>query len=80
MKNYERDLLVLYKADVYNEDLLQKEVECLHQLLMRVERSDVFCIVHELVTRTRITSKAKAIVKATRYFRLKPFHFLINKN
>jgi len=80
MKNYDRDLLVLYKADVYNEDLLQREVECLHQLLMRVEGNDVFCRVHELVTRTKITSKAKAILRATKYFRLKPFHFLINKN
>jgi hypothetical protein len=80
MKNYDRDLLLLYKADVYDEDLLQREVECLHQLLMRVERNNVFCQVHELVTRTRITSKANAIMKATKYFRLKPFHFLINKN
>lgn len=80
MKNYNRDLLLLYKADVYDEDLLQREVECLHQLLMQVERNNVFCQVHELVTRTRITSKTKAILKATKVFKLKPFHFLINKN
>jgi hypothetical protein len=80
MKNYDRDLLVLYKADVYNEDLLQREVESLHQILLRVERTENFCLVHELVTRNKITQKARSILKATRYLRLKPFQFLINKN
>lgn len=80
MKNYDRDLLVLYKADVYNEDLLQREVECLHRILLKVERSDVFCLSHELVKRNKITSRVNTILKATRHIRLKPFHFLINKN
>ena len=80
MKNYDRDLLVLYKADVYNEDLLQKEVENLHQILLRVERNDIFCSVHELVTRNKITQKARSIIRATRHLRLKHFRFLINKN
>ena len=75
MKNYDRDLLVLYKADVYNEDLLQHEVECLHKILLQVERNDVFCLAHELVTRNRITNKAKSILKAISHFRLKPFIF-----
>ena len=80
MKNYDRDLLVLYKADVFNEDLLQREVENLHQILLNVERSDIFCLAHELVTRNKITQKAKNILRATRHIRLKPFQFLINKN
>jgi len=80
MKNYDRDLLVMYKADVYNEDLLQREVENLHQILLNVERGDIFCLSHELVTRNKITQKAKSILRATRNFRLKPFRFLINKN
>lgn len=80
MKNYDRDLLLLYKADVFNEDLLQREVESLHQILLKVERSNVFCLAHELVTRNKITSRVKAILKATRHIRLKPFYFLINKN
>ena len=80
MKNYDRDLLVLYKADVFNEDLLQREVENLHQILLNVERSDIFCLAHELVTRNKITQKAKSILRATRHLRLKPFQFLINKN
>lgn len=80
MKNYDRDLLVLYKADVFNEDLLQREVENLHQILLNVERSDIFCLAHELVTRNKITQKTKSILRATRHIRLKPFQFLINKN
>ncbi|HTM91796.1 MAG TPA: hypothetical protein VL095_05230 [Flavisolibacter sp.] len=80
MKNYDRDLLLLYKADVFNEDLLQREVENLHQILLKVERSDIFCLAHELVTRNKITQKAKSILRATRNLRLKPFQFLISKN
>jgi hypothetical protein len=80
MKNYDRDLLLLYKADVFNEDLLQREVENLHQILLKVERSDIFCLAHELVTRNKITQKAKSILRATCHLRLKPFQFLINKN
>jgi len=80
MKNYDRDLLVLYKADMYNEDLLQHEVECLHKILRQVEHNDIFCAVHELVTRNRITGRMKPILKAVRHPSLKPFYFLINKN
>lgn len=80
MKNYNRDLLLLYKAEVYNDDLLQKEVECLHSILVQVERADVFCRAHELATRTGITQKTKALLKAIEWPELKPFQFLITKN
>jgi len=80
MKNYNRDLLLLYKADVYSEDLLQYEVECLHRMLHGVESNEVFCEAHELATRSKITAKPKAILKATRQAVLRPFYFLINKN
>jgi hypothetical protein len=80
MKNYNRDLLLLYKEEAYNDDLLQKEVECLHEILMTVECNDIFCRAHELVTRNRISQKAKNIIKAIAWPELKPFYFLINKN
>ena len=80
MKNYDRDLLVLYKANKFDDDLLQREVEYLHQILLQVERNDVFCSAHELVTRNRITTKTKLILKAISTITLKPFNFLINKN
>jgi hypothetical protein len=80
MMNYNRDLLILYKADVYSEDILQKQVECLHQILERVESNDEFCKAHELATRTHITKKSKHIIRAIERPELKPFHFLINVN
>jgi len=80
MKNYDRDLLVLYRAEGYDDDLLQREVESLHRILLQVERNEAFCTAHELVTRNKITSKAKAILKAIGQLHLKPFNFLINKN
>ena len=80
MKNYNRDLLLLYKMEVYSEDLLQHEVECLHRILLKVEDNDAFCTAHELVTRSKITDKTKAILKAVKRTTLKPFYFLINKN
>ena len=80
MKNYSRDLLVLYKAEVYNEGLLQYQVECLHEILKTVERNDVFCLAHELVTRLKISRKSNLILKAVSKPALLPFYFLINKN
>jgi hypothetical protein len=80
MKKYNRDLLLLYKTEVYSEDLLQHEVECLHKILLGVECNDVFCKTHEIVTRSKITNRAKTILKSIRHSTLKPFNFLINKN
>ena len=80
MKNYNRDLLLLYRMDVFSEDLLQHEVECLHKILFQVERNEAFCTAHEVVLRSKITSKPKHILKATANSTLKPFQFLINKN
>ncbi|MGN6166255.1 MAG: hypothetical protein ACTHOF_17115 [Flavisolibacter sp.] len=80
MKNYDRDLLLLYKTEIFSEDLLQHEVECLHKILLNVECKDRFCAAHELVTRSKITQKTKAILKAVKHSTLKPFYFLINKN
>ncbi|GAC1418401.1 MAG: hypothetical protein NVS1B13_12230 [Flavisolibacter sp.] len=80
MENYNRDLLVLFKTEIYSDDLLQHEVDCLHKLLLRVESNETFCIAHELVTRNKITSKEKALVKAISNPKLKAFYFLLNKN
>ena len=81
MKKYNRDLLVLYKSNIINEDLIQREVESLHKILVQVERMDVFCMAHELVKRTKITGRAKTILRlVSQAGQLKPFYFLINKN
>lgn len=80
MKNYGRDLLLLYRAERFSDDLLQHEVECLHKLLRDVESDQAFCTAHELARRNRITTKSRHILKAAEHVRLKPFYFLINRN
>lgn len=69
----------MYKS-IINQEALEKAVECLHKILLRVESNDVFCSSHELVTRTFITSKHTAILKAVAMTEMRPFYFLINKN
>ena len=75
----DRDLLVLVRTNATQQSL-EEAVDCLHQLLLRVECAEIFCRAHELVKRNSITKKGKAILKAIAEEELKPFHFLINKN
>lgn len=80
MKMPTRDLLVLLKNEFMSQRALDHEVECLNDILRTAESDAQFCVAHELVNRTRITSKPGRILKAIRYSELKPFRFLINKN
>lgn len=80
MKYGKRDLLVLLKPDAENPSALDGQLASLHALLVNVERSDIFCSAHELVTRNRITQKPRKILKAVSFVELRPFEFLINKN
>ncbi len=75
-----RNLLVIFNTGLLDEKTIEQEVECLNQILLNTESSDQFCTAHELVDRNRITSNKKKILKETKYFRMKPFRFLINKN
>ncbi len=75
-----RDILVASRHVSMDEQILEKEIETLHSLLQQIETPEIFCQAHELVNRNRITSKPSIILKETRYHRLKPFRFLINKN
>ncbi len=75
-----RNLLVIFNSGLLDEKTIEQEVECLNQILLNTESSDQFCTAHELVDRNRITSNKKKILKETKYFRMKPFRFLINKN
>jgi hypothetical protein len=76
MINSNRDILVLQeKAAVTAEELNR-----LHTILQQVETPENFCIVHELVDRNRISRRPKKILKETRFYFLRPFRFLINKN
>lgn len=75
----DRDLLVLVRTNA-NQQTLEDAVECLNKILLQVECTSIFCAAHELVKRTKITSKPKTILKAIASEELKPFYFLINKN
>jgi hypothetical protein len=80
MKNRNRDLLVLMRTSSLSGDAFDKHIECLHDVVLKVEQPDVFCNAHELVARNGITSKKHKILAAIEKETLKPFYFLINKN
>jgi hypothetical protein len=71
-----RDILVLQQR----ESVTAEELNRLHTVLQQVETDENFCTVHELVDRNRITRRPKKILKESRYYFLRPFRFLINKN
>ena len=80
MKNPDRDLLVLLKHNFINEKAIEREVECLNEILRQAESLLKFCRVHELVDRNFITSAENKILKTIHRVELKPFRFLLNKN
>ncbi len=70
-----------------NRDLLLKskwmtdsELNSLYILLQSLDKAEIFCQSHELVDRNRIVSKKDKIWKESRFYHLRPFRFLINKN
>jgi len=63
-----------------SENMIKQQVDNLNEILRNSESPEEFCKAHELVLRTRITSKHFKILRAIRYQQLKPFIFLINKN
>ena len=80
MKAFDRDLLVLLKNEFMSRQAIEQEVEYLHEILLKTERSEEFCRAHELVHRNRITQKADKLLQAFRQSGLKPFWFFISKN
>ena len=80
MKSPKRDILVVVRNQFLDDKAISQEVECLNEILRRVESNDVFCIAHEIADRYRISSKPRRILKAIRFLQLKPFCFLLNKN
>lgn len=75
-----RNLLVLFKPGLPDEGAVKREMYWLKRILLHTESQEQFCQAHELVDRNRITSNRKKIIKETRYKKMKPFRFLINKN
>lgn len=74
MRPNNRDLLVK------SEWMSDSELNSLYILLQSLDKAETFCQAHELVDRNRIVSKKEKIWKESRFFQLRPFRFLINKN
>lgn len=75
-----RDLLVLFRTEFMSPKAMEKEVDCLNNILRTVELPGEFCKAHELLQRNRITQKSHKLLNAFRQTELKPFWFLISKN
>ncbi len=80
MKIPNRNLLMLLKNQFMSDQAIEREVECLNEILLKTESPEHFCQAHELVNRNQITSKTKRILLVIRFDKLKPFRFLICKN
>jgi hypothetical protein len=79
-QNFNRDLLFLVKNNLISKQAIEKEVNCLHNLLVRVESFAEFCKVYELVDRNRITQNPIKLLNNYQQLELKSFRFLICKN
>ncbi|MFV0604472.1 MAG: hypothetical protein ACK5NK_01405 [Niabella sp.] len=75
-----RDIILLVKSESIDEEDIKLAMEHLHVVIDTVEKKEIFCNVHELVTRNRITRKSFKIMEAIRHHTLQPFYFLLNKN
>ena len=80
MKQMNREILVVIKYDFVSQAALEKEMECLNEILITAETPSLFCTAHELVNRNHITQNKKKISNAVKHSELKPFRFLIGKN
>lgn len=80
MKGFRKNLLVLFKDGLVTDQARAQELESLTPVLRLVNDPETFCRSNELATRTGITIRPEKIMKEARHFRLRPFHFLINKN
>jgi hypothetical protein len=82
MKNFNRDLLVLFKEETMSPQSIEHEVELLHELLFSVEKIDNLVIAHEVINlnKYKIQNKPHIIRENIRRQQLKPFVFLNNKN
>jgi hypothetical protein len=77
-----RDLLVLTKKEMMNQQELEHEIELLNDLFFLVESSDALCIANEVIdlNRNKLIRKLKHVQRLLKEPRLKPFVFISNKN
>ena len=77
-----RDLLVLTKKELMNQQELEHEIELLNDLFYLVESSDALCIANEVidVNRNKVICKLQDVKRILKESKLKPFVFISNKN
>ena len=80
MNSYNKSLLILFNTGWLNEEATKQEFVCAEAVLQTIESPEIFCNAFELVNRNAITNKSTIILRESKYFRLRPFRFLINKN
>lgn len=82
MKRQTRDLLLLRKDEVQDENSIEMEVALLNNLLQSVETTAALCVAYELIdiNRFKILHDQLSISKVLKPNALKPFQFLVNRN
>jgi hypothetical protein len=82
MRKHTRDLLLLRKEEMENDDTINREVESISRLLQKVETIQALSIAFELIdlNRFKIHHDQLSIGKAMRNGGLKAFEFLFNRN
>jgi hypothetical protein len=82
MKRLKRDLILLRKEDQLDHLDIEREVECLNDLLQSVETISSLCKAYELIdmNRYKIYQDSLTITKALKQKDIKPFQFIFNKN
>lgn len=82
MKRQTRDLLLLRKDDVWDENSIEMEIAVLNNLLQNVETTAALCVAYELIdiNRFKILHDQPSISKVLKPNALKPFQFLVNRN
>ena len=80
MNSYNKSLLILFNTGWLNEEATKQEFVYAEAVLQTIESPEIFCNAFELVNRNAITNKSTIILRESKYFRLRPFRFLINKD
>ncbi|MEP6465527.1 MAG: hypothetical protein ABJB05_04445 [Parafilimonas sp.] len=77
-----RDLLVLTKKELMNQQELDHEIELLNDLFCHVENSNALCIANEVidVNRYKVIRRLHLVRQILKEQQLKPFVFISNKN
>ncbi len=77
-----RDLLVLTKKEMMNQQELEHEIELLNDLFCHVESSNALCISNEVIdiNHYKVIRKLHLVKQILKEQRLKPFVFISNKN